>query len=51
MRLTEVYGMVRVPRNLDRALFQCHILVEFLSVSDPAMILMVELLESFILAF
>ena len=41
---------MRVPRNLDPALYHCPVPVEFLSVSDPTMILMVELLESFISA-
>ena len=45
------YGMVRVPRNLDPALYHCSVLVEFLSVSDPTMMLVVELLESFISAY
>ena len=43
--------MVRVQRNLDPALYHCPALVEFLSVFDPAMILVVQLLEPFISAF
>ena len=43
--------MVRVPRNLDRALYHFPVLVEFLSVSDPTLILLFELLESFISAY
>ena len=42
--------MLRVPRNLDLAFYHYPVLVEFLSVSDPTMMLVVELLESFIAA-
>ena len=44
------YGIVRVPRILDPALYHCLVLGKFLSVSDPTIILVVELLESFISA-
>ena len=47
-QLTWVYGMVRVPRNLDPALCHCPVLVEYLSVSDLTMSLVVELIELFI---
>jgi hypothetical protein len=40
-----------VPRHLDLALYHCPVLGEFLSVSDPTMILVVELLESFIASY
>ena len=43
--------MVRVPRNLDSGLYHYPVPVEFLSVSYPAMILVAELLESFISAY
>ena len=43
--------MVRVPRDLDRALYHYSVLEEFLSVSDPTMILVVEPLESFLSAY
>ena len=49
--LFEGEGGVRVPRHLDRALNHCSVLGAFLSVSDPTMILVVELLESLISAF
>ena len=50
-QLTGVYGMLRVPRDLDPPLNHCPVLVECLSVSDSTMILVIELLESFILAY
>ena len=40
--------MMRVPRNVDPALYHCPVFIEFLSVSDPTLILAVELLESFL---
>ena len=40
-----------MPRNLDPAFCHCPVPVEFLSVSDPTMILVVELLESSISAY
>ena len=47
-----VYGMVRVPRNLDSCLLSTvHVLVELLSVFDPTLIRVVEPLESFISAY
>ena len=49
--LSGVYGRLRVPRNLDSALYHCFVLVELLAVSDPTMILVVELLESSIAAY
>jgi hypothetical protein len=45
------YGMTRVPRNPDPVLDHCTVLDEFLSVFDSTMILVVELLESFIPAY
>ena len=42
---------VRVPRDLDRALYHCPALAESLAVSDPTMILVIELLNSFISAY
>ena len=45
------YGRVRVPRNLDPVLYHFSALLEFLSVSDPTMIMVVELLESFLSAY
>ena len=50
-QLTGLHGMMRVPRNLDPALYHCLVLGEFLSACDPTMILVVELLESFISAY
>ena len=50
-QLTRVYGIVRVSRNLDPALYQCLVFVEFLSVSDTTIILVFELVESFISAY
>ena len=46
-----VHRRVRVPRDLDSTLYHCLVFVKFLSVSDPTMILMIELLESFISAY
>ena len=49
--LSGVYGMVRVPRNLDSWFYNCSVLVELLSVFDPTLIRVVEPLESFISAY
>jgi hypothetical protein len=48
-QLTEVYGMLRVPRNLDSSLSNCPVLVEFLwFVVNCVRILSVPFLESWL---